>query len=337
MFSLIALLISGCANESVVVNNDDVITFSTAVGKQTRATEVVIEDLQEACQSEPLRVHARYTDTGAEFFHPVFDLTYSGSYWYYGDVIRYPLGRNLTYYSTFPEQEIDFSLNPLNPYFEYTVVGGVDDGEDGDGGGEEEEDNKQIDLIATRTDAGDGAVTLKFDHVLSQINFAVKGAAGYTVTINSDIFINYIHNSGKYYFADPAQGQPAYWEDVDGIASYKYDVPDLGSMSFTTEDIISLATANNALMLMPQYMDGTNEMNTITFDYTISEDGISENKYTGPAKIFLSGMTWEPGHSYLIVLDFSGPYITFEQVDLGPWQDEDVYVIPNPDDYIAHP
>lgn len=302
MLFLAAILASGCAAEKVESSNDKPIRFTTLVGKQTRASEFTYWTT-----GETITV-AAYKAGGSLFKN--FTLEYEGANdpietgnWTYGTPIPQP-GIDLVYYSYYPAVGVAPALTATAGTLTYTIQA------------------VQEDLIAATTTTGDAAVSLAFDHLLSQVNFAIQGAEGFKYQV-TNIKINNVANAGTYTFGGA-------WSNLGNPeASYDY-IPAGANITTGTDDSIlylgnhnGATTFDNALMLMPQGFD-TPGVSSITFDYAILDAADDETLDSGSKTIDLSEyMAWEAGKRYLYVIDFTGPVITFTII-VNPWLDDEV-------------
>lgn len=81
----------------------------------------------------------------------------------------------------------------------------------------------QEDLVATMIkDNSNKSVVFQFQHILSQVNFGVKGYYGAQITI-SNIKVNNVHNSATFDYASFATPAPlSCWTSRDGNVTYDY-------------------------------------------------------------------------------------------------------------------
>ena len=88
------------------------------------------------------------------------------------------------FFSVSPEQTLTVTTN--YPHFDYTV------GEIGD-----QEDLLAANLIDKNKDAGD--LQLPFCHLLTQVNFSIKGEVGFTYTLTK-LELTGVKDQGNFYF-----------------------------------------------------------------------------------------------------------------------------------------
>ncbi len=181
----------------------------------------------------------------------------------------------------------------------------------------------------TTNDSQDAATAdLTFEHLLSQVNFAVKspetGADGivYTATINS-IEVNV--NSTDTYNAENG------WSGtVTTPETYIYNVNGGAGNVSTDGELVYLGngggtyTFENALMLMPQAPGAG--AGSFTFNYTLEGDGDFEQTETITVNFsdLEVATEWAAGFRYVYVINFETPvYIKYNVVDVTAWEDGD--------------
>lgn len=326
---------SSCTNETVEKAGDqDKIGFSAYIGKQTmgsRATETGLAELKALTSaSNPITVKAYKTDGsqwGTDF--NIF-WTPATTQWTYAPLQYWESGTTLEYYAYYPEDNVtSFAVASSKATFDY-VVPAVED---------------QEDLIAAAKTTADKDVTLAFQHLLSQVNFAVQETYEFRVKIRS-IELKDIVNTGTYTLNADNTGS---WNITSATkAAYELRKP-------TTEDWItdiesteihplSSSTLGNALMLMPQdFAVNLDATVTIEFDLFIEEgdfdveddcyytNGWQEEpgagaKATFKLKDFLT-TKWLSGMRYTYLMDFTNYLddltINFTVVTVDAWENYD--------------
>ena len=289
--SLLLLLASSCTNELIESkkDRDHQISFNAAVGKQTKATEFNFWGT-----GEGFTAYAYYDGTPTLF--ETFVLVYDGTDWSYngGTPVYHPSGATLNYYAIYPADHISsWNVTPVGvASFNYTVQAAT----------------TQEDLIAATfgpTTSPD--VTLPFQHLLAQVNFAIQGIEDFEISV-SGIWVSDVFDHSTYTFGSG-------WGSLSGNASYPYDPAVTATTDGLSNDILYLgntgdaaSTKNNgngnALMLMPQSFSTTGS--TFSFNYSITD--MTTSIMSGSATADFSDMTtttWEPGKRYLYLLDFS--------------------------------
>ncbi len=282
------------------------LSFRAALGKQalSRAAEFTAWTA-----GDDLTVYAYKTgSTAPAYANPTFNLEYDGSVWSYGTPIT-STGGNVWYYSWYPTASSGVSNNSVavNSYsFDYSAT-------------------HDEDLVAAGIPTSDYNVNLAFQHVLSQVNFALYTTEHLKITINS-IALNGIKYTGTY-----TMGTGQGWSDVDGATNYSYELDGASNITdgtATSGTLVDLNDGSNALMLIPQtFADAANMV--INFD--LSRAGVSGDdvivdgaEATVPLNNF-EILEWLPGKRYVYQLDFSSYIQTGEikfNVSVGPWVDD---------------
>lgn len=283
----------------------DELRFNATNSTMTRAAEVTTETLQVASQTEALHV-VSYEVDGAYF--GAFDLIYAAGAWSYGDVIYHPCAEAV-HYSSYPWQEGTVAATSYN--FNYVASGDED-------------------LLAgvAHSFAVDGNATLTYNHILSQINFAIVAPNGTEVEI-ADVVVKGIRSSSTFTLLADNTGD---WAVPTGSADYDY--VDISTLTATHESGEKVsAPAGSGLMLMPQTfaakVDGT-----VEFEYSIWQGNhggsghnlIKSDIATIPFCDF-EVTTWEPGKKYCYVIRFDKQTgdiegLTYSDVVVTPWPDE---------------
>ena len=325
---LLLFLVTSCTNDIIESKNDkeNKIVFNAAVGKQTltRATEF---SYWANGGTFPVRVH----QTNAPSTTPIHNwtLTYNsaGPSWSYGPLVNQP-GYSLTYYAYYPTSNVSaVSTTGLAGTFAYAVQATA---------------ATQEDLIAATASTISENVTLQFNHILSQINFAIQGIEHVKIEV-TNIKVNGVKGAGTYTY-DLTNATLGSWGTYTGGAvNYAYAPHAAGLMptSGTDNKILYLGntgkigvangennTRNNALMLLPQTFVAATGGN-FTFDFVIKDlSDVTLFSDTDVVVYFgdLTPSTWTLGKRYLYLIDFSdyvlGGPIVFT-VNVNNWEDFD--------------
>lgn len=326
---LLAMLATSCEKERIESSGDSgkVIVFKTAVGKQTlsKASEVNLAGLQTASATDPIEVVSYETGSISTTPYMPFSLEY-GTYnsgWGYAATPEFHPEFGLTHYSTYPEVTLKAGSNGTSASFDYTIPGVAG----------------QVDLLAastTTTNASAAAATanLVYNHVLSQVNFAVAGLEDVKITI-SNIRVSNVKNTNTYTF-DPVNPALSGWGTPGGTDSYDYTPtsvttdgsPDILYMG-NTGDIANVADRNNdnanALMLMPQSF-AAGDAAGFTFDYVLKNgaDAVLSSGTDFQVKFgdtALAVNRWDAGKRYLYTINFETPYYITFTVGVNDWED----------------
>lgn len=337
-----------CQKEVVekVTDGKNNIQFHGVLGKSTvtKATEFRYWeagtpgqkiDIHSYALTETTEWHLFQPEYGAAFGKPGYtavNAQWDHNDWWYGADIEQP-GYVLRYYSVYPTTNVVNAVATSDSYkFDYTVRA---------------TSATQEDLIGATRSTILNIVSLNFNHLLSQVNFAVQGMEDVEIKI-SNIKVNGVKNSGTYTFS--TWGTPT----VDGNVSNIYDYSPIGTAETllaagTENTVIHLGNKggndpldnanNNALMLMPQTFsaeaDGTFSFN---FSLTVSTKGIKPDgsgvfddprAVDVPVVVNFSDFettTWKPGKRYLYVIDFT-PYLAGGKirfnVEVADWEDDE--------------
>lgn len=137
--------------------------------------------------------------------------------------------------------------------------------------------------------AGEGKVSLGFNHALTQVLFKLKGAeetATYTVT---KVTIKGLKNMGTYNYAD------ATWTSTSGIKDYSF----ITNKNFEGGDdnAVTLNENDQLMILMPQELNGV----VVEVVYSVKTTTGNISLFTGTRTATLSG-TWGSGQKYTYTL-----------------------------------
>jgi hypothetical protein len=324
---------ASCAKESVekVTDGTQTITFKTFLGKQTRASETDLASLKAAVPTTPgsntLDVYA-YTATGTTP-EKIFNLTWDdgGDVWTYSPSFEQP-GHSLRYYSVYPRTVANFATAPAATSTDfgfggYTIVTDPAD---------------QEDLIGASITTPVKDVNLAYNHLLSQVNFAVQGMVDVKIEITGLSIAN-VMDVGDYAFSTGWSNQ----SKTTGTYTYSPLAAAKTLLEAGTESgVVYLGngggtyTNSNALMLMPQTFTalsgGSDGKFTVTFKLTGKAAG--GTGFTEPLAPSTSATVnfsdfdikeWESGKRYVYVMDFTSYVATGTvnfTVSVSPWTDE---------------
>lgn len=176
----------------------------------------------------------------------------------------------------------------------------------------------QTDLVvASITDQtktkSSGGVTLKFAHILTQINFNVKAGDSNTYKLKA-LSISGVKNQGTYDFGKGA------WEAQEGTATYAHTITAEGIEATTSGTSIA-----SAWMLMPQDMptaEGTVSINVSYDIYDANSKLIAEVSST--AIDLKETQAWEPGKKvlYTLTLTNQAVEVSLSVPEFDGWKNE---------------
>lgn len=195
-FTTLALILTGCQKSEIVetVNDgDNELTFGVYQGKATRAAELTNDALQSASATNPIKLYAYHGETdnsGVKTLYFEEGLKYDALKWKTGIKRFLPQTGTLQFYAYYPDDaktEYDGSTALAADGFP-TLIHDIAAPED------------QVDLVAAKVNNSAGnKIAIPLKHILSQVNFGVKGYEGARIEI-SEIKINNVYNRGQFDF-----------------------------------------------------------------------------------------------------------------------------------------
>ncbi len=326
---------TSCNDEETVekaTDHKNVLSFSAAIGKHTvgtRATEFTAFP-----ENDKLTVLSYYMSGAA---YRTFELTNHGGTWSYtGETVNQP-GPAIRYYSMRPVSALTdttsangFGANADGYSFGYTV--GAED--------------VQEDLIGAKAITDENEVTLPFNHLLSQVNFALVKTMGIAIHV-TNIKIEGVQSQGIYTFGNAAGTTGWRYPETPVQATYTYEYNDgtnvtdglstgisyMGNTGYTPQGVVARNDNDNALLLLPQtFVAGEND-GKISFDFQLTVEkgsGTVNIPETGTEHIeadldMFNTSAWLPGKRYLYLIDFesylAGGPIVF-RIELDQWEDD---------------
>lgn len=304
--AMAALAITSCSQNEEIENQGGKaeIKIGSIVSKATRAAITDMDALQKSGFTVyAYNVGAAGTDkltttimNGALATAPnaVWEIAGGPYYWPLNAKVSFfafPTGVSATY---------DVATDATSPTIAYTIV---------------DEPAAQLDLVLAKVigqGKSDNAVTLPFAHVLTQINFAVKGADGYKYDVSS-VKIEGVAKAGKY----------SYGDDIWAITSeytgnYTYAIAEGASVIGT--EAVNLDQENGALMLLPQEMTAAAKIKLVYKVY----DGTSllyETPAEGVAVELNGTAAWESGKKVRYTLTLANGAATIKlDPEVGNWE-----------------
>lgn len=292
LFAAIAILgLASCTDEQIEGTKNDSskkIQFKTIIGKNNflKATELNTAGLQ----SSGFTVTALNTgtkdfgDTAYSSYIDPLSVTYSGSAWSYTGTYYWPEdSKKLSFFAYGGDAVTSWATTtPSYPSFSYTIGATA---------------ALQKDLVAAKAlnqiDMA-GALALDFKHILTQINFSIKGQVSALKYIVKKIEIIGAKNSGTYTY----NAGTGVWTAQAGTESYTYFDGSItpttiasGTTTFTSFGT-GEGAGTTALMLMPQDNAGVK----IQVTYDIQNTGGSYVKQDKVAEYtFVTPGTWNLG------------------------------------------
>lgn len=307
--AMAALAITGCSQneEFDAPGSKSEIKIGSIVSKATRAA---ITDMA-ALQKTGFTVYAYNVGTAGTdkltntIMNGALATAPEGVWGIAGGPYYWPLNEKVNFfaYPTGVSAAYAVAVDATSPTIDYTIV---------------DEPADQIDLVLAKVIdqvKSDNAITLPFSHVLTQINFAVKGADKYKYVVSS-VGIEGVAKAGKYSYADDS------WATVGELTGgYTYAIAANASVTGTTA--VNLDQENGALMLMPQAMTAAAKIKLMyeVYDgdallYSTPEEGVKID--------LLGSAAWESGKKVRYTLTLANGAATIKLTpEVGSWNEND--------------
>ena len=317
LVAVAALAITSCSQNEEFENPNQKaeINFSTIVSKATRASELTTDSLK---KSDGFQVYAY--NTGQDVMKA--DLSLAGKEFMNGVLLKWN------------ETDKNWGMNPAGPYywpldekiqfFAYSPVSGVTyTAPTGSGYPSFNytigDVASQKDLVVayandqTKPNTPNTPVELTFKHILTQINFKLKGSdADYTYTV-TEISLSDIQNKGTFTYDEPSK--IGAWSSTSGTGTYVYAAT---YSDFTNTADLTIATGDNGLMLMPQAL-----LETAKIKITYSTKKDNKKYFDGTKEVSLKDIVWNAGDKilYTLSLPSGAEEVTFKST-VGSWNTE---------------
>ena len=308
-----ALAIVGCSqNEEIEKAGEKAeINFGTVVKAGTKAA------ITETDNFATFTVRAYKTEdkmVAAPALSSVFmndllvERTLPNTEWTHTGTFYWPLSGYVQFFATSPKQALKVTTG--YPTFDYTIATA----------------DKQVDLVAANVidaEKTKSAVDLAFQHLLTQINFSIKGdTKDFTYTVTKLELKGAKDKSTFTFNGSEIIGSWGTPEISAADVSYVYDKASLSVTPVTADpdkETAFEATGNALFMLMPQTLEG------VTLEITYSAAPMSDltaKTFDGVKTVNLTG-TWGMGKSirYTLKLTSDAADITFNPSVSG-WGDE---------------
>ncbi|MBE9487674.1 MAG: fimbrillin family protein, partial [Bacteroidetes bacterium] len=174
-------------------------------------------------------------------------------------------------------------------------------------------------LLNKTKPANDEKITLDFKHILSQINFTLKGEAAdfkYTVTKIEIVNANYIGD-----FTFDGTVNIGAWDNYEFIGDYAIDLTE----NNVVEGIRSLRVENNIMMLLPQTLPADAK---IKVTYSVMQGDRTSKIFDGSKEISLANKVWVKNTRtrYTLTLPVGGDKMTFD-TNVSDWEAENPEVL----------
>ena len=228
----------------------------------------------------------------------------------------WPATAYVSFFATSPKQTLDITKAGF-PEFNYTVG----------------ETTTQVDLLAANLinqQKSDNKVTLGFRHLLTQVNFSIKGDTKDFKYVISKLEVSGVSTSATYSFDGNTSTVGAWgnWGTADG--AYTYDITE-APKEITVTDIASVTNLDVAetslFMLVPQTLTVSAKV-SITY-YAIPEDKTDplDKTFEGTKTVELGTSTkWEANKKvrYTLVLSSDAKSIEIGEPTVTAWDTPEV-------------
>lgn len=314
--ALAAATMMSCTENEVIENagNKKVVKFGTAVSSTTRAA---ITDIT-ALQASGFTVYAYNTGADAagtgklnKVFMDNLGVSYSAPDWSFTGTYYWPLSDNIQFFAYAKDADATYAAVATDSY--PTITYKIND-----------DPKLQKDFVvaeAVNQKSSDNAVSLKFNHVLTQVNFSVKGDDENLTYKIASLKIEGVANTGTYSY-----GTDKWTVDGSTTGTYAYSLATGASVTGTTA--VKLDQDKGALMLMPQTLTAAAKIN-ITYSVYNGNDPVAA-EITAP--VTLSNTTaWEPGKKirYTLTLANNAAKVSFTP-EIGEWSAEESGTVETP-------
>lgn len=308
--AMAALAITGCSqNEEMDAPGKNAeINFSGIVKTSTRADLVTTNNIASFFVSgyKTIGEMSASTQLATAFINGA-EVKKNGNNWE-SDTFYWPLTGKVQFFGTSPAQTLDIT-SPGHPKFDYTV-GAIGD---------------QIDLIAANLidkDKTAGDLQLPFQHLLTQVNFSIKGDTPDFTYIVTKLEITGASNKGTFTFDGTAT--TGVWSGVksETPAEYVFTGSKEVAPTTATPDLkTDFGETGKALfMLMPQDVSAVKVKVTYSAAPTAS---LTDLTFNSSKEITLTG-TWDKGKNvrYTLTLSSDASPIKFEAPSVGDWTED---------------
>lgn len=221
-FAALTLILTGCQKSEVTdtIQGDGALKFGLYQGTSTRAAEWTNENLKTEATGTPIPLYAyKGAQSGAKMLYFEEELTWDSpesDKWNTKMPRFLPQSDKLQFYAYYPTTGVTLYKHNLTansyPTFRYTI----------------QDNGTTTDLIAAAVNDHNGTnVIIPMRHILSQINFGVKGYYGAQIEIKN-IRINQVFSAGTFTM-DNTDASTWVWSSQDTEDDYDYIFP-----TFTT-------------------------------------------------------------------------------------------------------
>lgn len=308
--ALAAATMMSCTENEVIENagNKAAIEFGTVVKNGTRALVTTTANFKTFTVNGYKTTDVMGADVQlAKGF--IDDLTLNSTDgWTYTNTIYWPLSGNVQFFATSPKQPLDITAAGY-PTFDYAIKA----------------EASQEDLVAANVmnaTKATGKIQLPFQHLLTQVNFSIKGKTpGFTYTVTK-LVIKGAQNAGTFKF--DGTGTVGGWTtSADATADYTFTGKKIVApvKDEATPSVTDFEETDNALfMLMPQTLSGVK----LEITYTAAPTGkLDDYTYNDTKVLDLTG-EWGMGKNIRYTLELSNDAspIEFDAPTVDVWTNE---------------
>ncbi|MBE9488065.1 MAG: fimbrillin family protein [Bacteroidetes bacterium] len=287
---LTILTFSSCAkNESVTKKNSkSSICFNVSVKSSTKAEDLNLDNFKSFKIFSYLTTdnYIGTSQLGDAYMNNVEVFKNANSKWECEESFYWPIdGRKMQFFAVSSPVDIETSANSY-PFFNYTVKAEA-----------EQEDFVASILLNKESLTTEEDINLSFNHILSKINFSIKGEKdGYTYNV-AKIEIKDVYSRGVFTF-DNSEKVGA-WSGQSELTNYAIDLTDFSVNGSVATPVIG---ENGSLILMPQKND---EGFKVVVTYNVIRNSDNFKVFDGSKEILLSSTDWEVGSNIDYTLNLS--------------------------------
>lgn len=294
------------------------IGFNSVINKSTRAAVIENDDFESfsVCGYRTNEKMSSTTNIQKGFMDDVpVAKNKETNAWSQTGTFYWPATAYVSFFATSPKQSLNID-NAGFPTFSYNVGAS----------------SSQVDLLAANLinqTKSDSKVVLGFRHLLTQVNFSIKGdIKGFTYGVKK-IEISGVSASATYSF-DGAQATVGSWGNLGAAdGTYTYDIEDTPK-EITVTDITastSLEAAKTSLfMLIPQNLTAAAKVSVTYYAIPTDKTDVLDQTFSGTKTIELGTKTaWAANQKvrYTLVLSSDAKSLVIGEPSVTSWDEND--------------
>ncbi|MBE9488064.1 MAG: fimbrillin family protein [Bacteroidetes bacterium] len=305
----------GCTNENYLIDNSEKnkIDFDASLNSSTKAENLNSENFKSFKVFSYLTTdnYIGTSQLGDAYMNNVGVSKNANSMWECEKTFYWPIdGSEMQFFAISSTVDIVTSANSY-PFFNYTVKNEA-----------EQEDLLASILLNKENLTAEEDIVLSFNHILSKINFSIKGEkGGYTYDVTK-IEIKDVYSKGVFTF-DNSEKVGA-WSGQSELTNYAIDLTDFSVNGSVVTPVIG---ENGSLILMPQ---NNPEGAKIVVTYSVKKEGGIEYVFNGFNEIKLPALDWNlcSNINYILNLPIVNEEISID-VNISDWNKEkqDLYTL----------